>query len=265
MLKLYDGTTSVCAIKARLVLFEKSVPFESQTLDLRAGDQFDPAYLKLNPNAVVPTLVDDGNIVTESSVIMHYLEDRFGDSVSMLPADPYDRARMRLWMKRVDDAIHPAIGTLTHATVYRPGFLNLSEEDRAARLARIPDANRRERFAAVYKDGLDAPIVISAVKTLDRLVRDMQSALDDTDYLAGPAYSLADAAVTPYANRLFDLGLLGLWAMDAPRVFDWFGAIRERANFIPAIADYLTDADRAAFGAMEPDTPSRVKEILDAA
>jgi glutathione S-transferase len=58
MLKLYDGTTSVCAIKVRLVLFEKAIPFESRNIDLRAGDQFDPAYLKLNPNAVVPTLVD---------------------------------------------------------------------------------------------------------------------------------------------------------------------------------------------------------------
>ena len=276
MLKLYDGTTSVCAIKVRLVLFEKAIPFESRNIDLRAGDQFDPAYLKLNPNAVVPTLVDgdgrdddgrddDGAIVTESSVIMHYLEDRFGDSASLLPDDPLDRAAMRLWMKRVDDAIHPAIGTLTHATVYRPGFLKLDEDARAARLAKIPDASRRERFTAVYRDGLDAPIVINAVKTLDRLVADMQSALEDNDFLAGPAYSLADTAVTPYANRLFDLGLLGLWAVSAPRVFDWFGAIRQRANFVPAILDYMTDADRAAYSDMDPETATRVKDILDAA
>ena len=62
MLKLYDGTTSVCAIKVRLALFEKRVPFESHNIDLRAGDQFDPDYLKLNPNAVVPTLVDGDDV-----------------------------------------------------------------------------------------------------------------------------------------------------------------------------------------------------------
>lgn len=263
MLKLYDGTTSVCAIKVRLALFEKSIPFDSQTLDLRAGDQFDPEYLKLNPNAVVPTLDDDGDIVTESSVIMTYLEDRFADAPSLLPETAFDRARMRLWMKHVDDVVHPSIGTLTHATVYRPGFLALDEDGRAARLAKIPDASRRERFTAVYKDGLGALIVVNAVKALDRLVLDMQATLEDTDFLAGPAYSLADAAVTPYANRLFDLGLLGLWAMSAPRVFDWFSAIRERANFVPAILDYMTDADRAAFADMDPDTATRVKDILD--
>jgi len=263
MLKLYDGTTSVCAIKVRLALFEKSIAFESHNLDLRAGDQFDPAYLALNPNAVVPTLDDDGTIVTESSVIMAYLEDRSAEAPSLLPEAAFDRARMRLWMKRVDDVVHPSIGTLTHATVYRPGFLALDEDGRAARLAKIPDANRRERFTAVYRDGLDAPIVVNAVKALNRLVLDMQAALEDADFLAGPAYSLADAAVTPYANRLFDLGLLGLWAMEAPRVFAWFSAIRERGNFVPAITDYMTDADRAAYRDMEADTPMRVKEILE--
>jgi glutathione S-transferase len=264
MLKLYDGTTSVCAIKVRLVLFEKGVPFESRTLDLRKGDQFDPAYLALNPNGVVPTLDDDGEIVIESSVIMQHLEDMH-PAPSLLPESPADRDAMRTWMKRVDEEIHPSIGTLTHATVYRPGFLALSAEDQAARLEKMPDENRRKRFAAVYKDGLDAPIVINAVHVLNRLVLDMQETLEGSDFLAGSAYSLADAAVTPYANRLFDLGLLGLWAMDAPRVFRWFSAIRERASFVPAIVDYLTETDKAVFRAVEPEVPMQVKTILDAA
>jgi glutathione S-transferase len=55
MLTLYHGRTSVCSAKARLALVEKGVDWESQLLTLR-GYQFDPAYLKLNPNAVVPTI-----------------------------------------------------------------------------------------------------------------------------------------------------------------------------------------------------------------
>lgn len=267
MLKLYDGTTSVCAIKVRLALHEKRVNFDSHNIDLRAGDQFEPDYLKLNPNAVVPTLVDardgDDKVVTESSVIMHYLEDTNPDP-SLLPDAPFDRARMRLWMKRVDDLVHPSIGNLTHATVYRPAFLALDEDGRAVRLAKIPDENRRQRFAAVYKDGLDAPVVVGAVKALNKLVIDMEAALAASEFLAGPIYSLADCAVTPYANRLFDLGLLELWATTAPRVFAWFGAIRERANFAPAITGYLTESDKNAFEGMDPETPRRVKLILDA-
>ena len=75
MLILYDGTTSVCAVKVRLILAEKNVEFESRNIDLRNGEQFSLDYLKLNPNAVVPTLVDGENVIIESSVIMQYLED----------------------------------------------------------------------------------------------------------------------------------------------------------------------------------------------
>jgi glutathione S-transferase len=48
MLKLYHGRTSVCSVKARLALVEKGLSFESQLLMLQ-GDQYEPAYMKLNP------------------------------------------------------------------------------------------------------------------------------------------------------------------------------------------------------------------------
>ena len=91
----------------------------------------------------------------------------------------------------------------------------------------------------------------------------MEAALAESEFLAGPAYGLAECAITPYANRLFDLFLLELWKTSAPRVFEWFSAIRERANFAPAVTDYLTKADQSAFENMDPETPSRVKKILD--
>jgi glutathione S-transferase len=68
MITLYHGRTSVCSIKARLALAEKDVSFDSRVMALR-GDQFDPGYMKLNPNAVVPTIVHDGRVVVESTVI----------------------------------------------------------------------------------------------------------------------------------------------------------------------------------------------------
>ena len=55
MLTLYHGRTSVCSVKVRLALAKKGVAFDSRLLTL-SGDQFDPDYMKLNPNAVVPTL-----------------------------------------------------------------------------------------------------------------------------------------------------------------------------------------------------------------
>ena len=68
MLELYHSINSVCAQKIRIALLEKGLEAKEHLMTLR-GDQFDPAYMKLNSNAVVPTLVHDGHVITESSII----------------------------------------------------------------------------------------------------------------------------------------------------------------------------------------------------
>jgi len=69
MLELYHNINSVCAQKVRIALHEKRRNAKEHLLKLQ-GDQNHPAYLKLNSNGVVPTLVHDGNVVTESSLIL---------------------------------------------------------------------------------------------------------------------------------------------------------------------------------------------------
>jgi len=114
MLYLYHGTTSVCAIKARLTLFEKGLKWDGEILDLHRGDQHRPEYLKLNPNGVVPTLVHDGKVIIESTLIIEYLDEVFPDT-PLMPTDPYERAQARLWMKKIDDYLHAACSTVTFA------------------------------------------------------------------------------------------------------------------------------------------------------
>ena len=87
MITLYHHGSSVCAAKVRLVLAEKSVPWDGVYVDILRGDQFDPAYMKLNPKAVVPTLVHDGNPIIELSVICEYLDETFPEP-PLKPAAP---------------------------------------------------------------------------------------------------------------------------------------------------------------------------------
>ena len=113
MLTLYHGDTAVCAAKVRVTLAEKDIPWVSKRIDLKRGDQFDPEYLKLNPNGVVPTLIHDGNVLTESTVINEYLDEAFSES-PLRPEGAYLRAKLRLWTKR-EDGVHYAINTMTTA------------------------------------------------------------------------------------------------------------------------------------------------------
>ena len=150
---LYEHSTSVCVIKVRLTLLEKGIDYEGRFVDLRRGDQFDPAYRKIHPGAVVPALIHDGQTILESSVIQYYLEDAFPEP-SLMPADPVARYRVRLLMKTIDDPVHPATGLLTHAIAFRKDYRTPKAIE--ARMAKIPDPRRRARQRAVYEEGLAA-------------------------------------------------------------------------------------------------------------
>ena len=85
-LALYHNDMSSCAQKVRLMLAEKGLQWESRHLNLRAGEHQQDWYVKLNPRAVVPTLIDGDIVVPESNVINEYLDDRFPDP-PLKPAD----------------------------------------------------------------------------------------------------------------------------------------------------------------------------------
>ena len=104
MLELYHNINSVCAQKVRIALEEKGQKAEEHVLTLR-GDQNEPAYLKLNPSGVVPTLVHDGHPVVESSLILYYLDEVF-PAPPLMPKAPLPRLRVRLYNKLIDEYVH---------------------------------------------------------------------------------------------------------------------------------------------------------------
>lgn len=245
MLKLFHADTAVCAAKVRLVLAEKEIPYESQLMVLLRGDQFDPAYLKLNPNGVVPTIIHDDRVVIESTVINEYLDDAFPDK-PLRPADAYGRARIHLWTKR-EDSIHDAINTMTWSTVFRDDLLKKPVEEQRARVEKLPDPARRTKYRLMLQDGIDAPIVFEALVRFARLFRDMEAALANGPWLMGEKFSLADAGLLSFFYRLELLQMSRLWKDHYPKVTNWFERASARPTFKSAIADFYNDERRAKF------------------
>src|SRR3954462_12899287 len=97
-LALYHNDMSSCAQKVRLVLAEKGLEWENRHLDLRAGEHQKDWYIKLNPRAGVPLLIDGDCVVRESNLINNSPHGPF-PTPPHSPADPFGRARMRLWTK----------------------------------------------------------------------------------------------------------------------------------------------------------------------
>jgi glutathione S-transferase len=97
MMKLYFFPVSNTARPVRLFALENKLPIEDVVLDFMKGEHLTPDYLKLNPNGLVPTLVDDDFILTESSSIMKYLADKF-NLANYYPKDLKQRARVNEMM-----------------------------------------------------------------------------------------------------------------------------------------------------------------------
>ena len=140
MITLYHFHGSTCSQKVRLVLAEKGLDYESREVNLLAGGQHDPDYVKLNPNHVVPTLVHDGGVFIESTLINEYLDDAFPET-PLRPASAAGRHAMRLWTQRID-ALHQHAGVLTYAIGTRPMLLQRSPDEIDAQVQQIPEDSR---------------------------------------------------------------------------------------------------------------------------
>jgi glutathione S-transferase len=264
MLKLYQGRLAVCAIKVRLTMAEKGIDFEPVNLNLRAGDQHKPDYLKLNPNGVVPTLVHDDFVLIESSVIMQYL-DELHPEPPLQPADPRNRACMRIWMKRVDEYLHPGNATLTYAMVHAREMKEKTPEELENHYRGIPNPATRARQRAAIEQGMDAPDAVQALQFYEKALTDMEALLAHQAWLAGDVYSLADAAVTPYINRFTMLGLSSMWSETRPRVTDWFERIKARPSYQKAIGAFVSDKDMEPYAGIEAWAWPKAKSLLMAA
>lgn len=237
MLVLYHGDTAVCAAKVRVVLAEKGLDYESRLINLHKGEQFDPDYLKLNPNAVVPTLLHDGGIFIESTVINEYLDDAFPQK-PLRPADAAGRARVRVWTKK-EDTIHDAINTMTATIIFRDDLMKKTPAEREARYASMPDPARREKWRRMMEEGLDSSIVDEALVRFARHFRDMEKALAKGPWLTGDTFTLADAGLLSFFYRLEMLQLAGLWRDHYPNVTDWYERAKARPAFQTAIVQMI--------------------------
>src|SRR5438552_6387407 len=160
MLELYHSVNSVCAQKVRIALAEKGLEYREHLMTLR-GDQFDEKYMKLNPNAVVPTLVHDGRPVIESSVILYYVDEAFPNP-PLMPKDPHQRALVRQFNKLIDEYVHNSCTILTFATSFRPWFAGLTSDPIEQRPATSPRKQRTEYTRAVALHALESKYARSA-------------------------------------------------------------------------------------------------------
>ncbi len=167
-LTFYYGSGSPYAWKVWLALEHKGIPYEFRLLSFDAGDTKTAQFLALNPRGRVPTIVDDGYSLWESSAIVEYLEERHPEK-PLLPGDAKMRAAARRIAAEADVYLSAAMGPLFELTLFRKG-----EADGA----KIAEAQKKVlEELALFENQVKGP------------------------YLLGPL-SLADFTLFPHARLL---------------------------------------------------------------
>jgi glutathione S-transferase len=196
MLKLYDYPDCPFCQKVRVVLAEKDLEFEKIFVDLRKQEQKLPDFLRLNPYGKVPVLVDEDEVIYDSTVINEYLEDEY-PLPRLMPEDSQGRARVRLLEDYCDNSFIPPTTML---------LAQLRKGDGERDMQKVDQAREELRRSLYY----------------------LRDRLAGQEYLVGKEFTLADAAFAP---RIMVLGRLGVELEPAlAPVQGWIDRVRARPS-----------------------------------
>jgi GST-like protein len=221
VLKFYYNTAPN-PMKVALLLEELGLDYEPVPLDTRKGEQHEPDYLAINPNAKAPSIVDDGVPVFDSNAILLYLAEKHQ---KFLPDETAaSRGQLYSWLMFVASGVGPFSGQSIHFRLAAP--------------EKIPYAMNRYLFEA------------------KRHYTILDTRLAEQRYMLGDTYTIADMAVWGWARMLVRaVGEENAAALsNVRRLVDEVSArpAAERANALAAQHTFKTEMDEEAKRAMFP-------------
>ncbi len=245
MLVLYHAPISTCSQKVRLCLAEKGLQWQSEIIDFTRMDHLSEAYLRLNPNGVVPTLVHDDRPIIDSAVICEYLEETFPDQGQrLMPADSYGRASMRGWMRYIEEVPTTAIRYPSFNRLFTSFFKSMSEEAYEQHIGRLP--LRKQFYRRFNRRGFEQSDIDHSLERLEQAVFRIDTATAERPFLIGDKLSIADICLLPTLVRMQDIGLSAIWA-DYSNAANWYARMCSRPSFQQAYYEGCrVSLDRAA-------------------
>jgi glutathione S-transferase len=262
MITFYQFGNSVCCQKVRITMQEKRLTWDAIEVNLFRNEQYSPDYLKINPKGVVPALVHNGRVITESTLICEYLDDVYPEP-PLIPKDPFLRASMRKWSKLVDEGLHEGLTDISFSAMFRERLKNSTQEERDVRFRNIGDPRRRDRFVSTYELGACSPFVLHAVAAFHKAFKFLGKTLAERGpWILGPSPSLADINLMPYVARLEFLGLLDVFTTDRPTVRDWWKQAREWPSYVAGIATPMKKQELEEMGTHGPKIRRDIEELI---
>jgi len=222
---LYDAANMPSPRRVRMCLIEKGLSFRIRWLNLGLMDQKQPAYLRLNPTGLVPTLLHEGQRVYDSNVINEYLDSLYPQP-PLVPPDAFGQAQMRMWFAFEGDFAKPfrdaSYETLGKARVRNTGMTpqGLSAE--------IGKRTSKPAYLKFVMSLLTMPTDESLIADRLALILEKLSGMEDSladgrTWLCGDCFTLADIALAPRMDMFPVIGV-----HDLPERFYHIGAWMRR-------------------------------------
>ena len=234
-LHLYHAGWSNCSMRVRMTLEEKTLPWTSHHLNTRTGEHITPEYFGINPNGLVPTLVDDGDVWIESGDIIRYL-DKIHPVPRLTPCDEAGLEKLSEWMS-LASAIHvTAVKTYIYSS--RP---KEKRRKTAAELERYCKLQTNEELLAFHTrsssdEGLGEGVRRHAEQLLHDAFSQLDTCLGEHCWLVGDDFSLADITWAPLHYTLERAG----FSFDRhANVRAWARAIANRPSFQNAVIKWF--------------------------
>ena len=232
MITLYNFAQSTCSQKVRICLHEKELIWKDELLVSSEQRHLEEWYLKLNPNGVVPTLINNyGKAIFESSAIMEYLEDEF-PQISLRPSNNNTIAQMRSWISMVDHLTTPAV---RYPSFQYGGLLekfkSLSDSEYNNNIEKRP--LKSDFYREMHKHtGFTEQKIASALAAIRKTSTRLEYLLNETGgpWIFGEKFTLGDVVVGPLFDRIEDLGLELIWSREYSQVTSWLKKFQERTS-----------------------------------
>lgn len=238
-LHLFHFAISNCSQRVRMMLEEKQLTWTSHHLDLSRDEHVTPWYQSLNPKGVVPTLIDDGTVVVESTDILIYLDERFGGE-SLLTAPGIDPAELNQGLSSAN-AVQGALKLLSHEFLFKPKARKSRRE-----LQRLTETVQNQELVAFHTqfsspEGFSNKEIQDAVCVMHRALKQQEGYLREHDWLAGNHISVADIAWVVNIRRL---ELMRFPLAQYPHLSGWFDRACARPSYRKALLAYESAAAR---------------------
>lgn len=219
MLTLFTHFNAPCGHKVQLILHEFILNYNIHPVNLRDSEHQSPWFLKLNPKAQVPVLLDDPEVICDSTAICVHLDNKFNNGKLFCELQPqYDA--IKKWLDFIDNEIHAASSLLSWCIAVRPEMLKRDDRQLKQYINAIPCEERQHRRTKALKLGTDLPELSTALAHYRVLLTKMARLLAQNDYLFSEQLGIADIFTLPYIERLVLLSYSSMWE-EYPEICQW--------------------------------------------